>query len=267
MKIIVPTILKVSIINTMNSIIIITGDNVEFVVGMNIITKFIKTLANMIEDIGHDETTKIPLPTISSEAFIKILEWCDHHQDTVFEHEEIKDGDNRPHKFDNWDMAFFLNMYDGIHVEPDRPINAMNRHAVDCVLALDFATQKKTDFKILNIINFSNYLDIDELVNVGCLFFSRLLSKFTFDITNIDGITDFVQQDQIIREKFIERFGEIYGITDDLDMETKQRLASECQWIYTNVDDLYTLIENPDGSEKDIFEEMRLMKNRQDAEP
>ena len=174
----------------MNNITIITSDNVSMSVPASLV-KFSETLRGMLEDIDSTDFS-IPLPNINSTVLQKIVMWCEHHSEDVFEEEPpIVHNEERKTKSikDQWDADFLVN---------------------------------ETNVQLMELVNGTNYLDIKPLYYLGCYQFSLRIRKTALKCQTSDDDS---------RATFFAEFSDI-GITDDLTAEQKAKLETEDDWRY-----------------------------------
>jgi len=130
-------------------------------------------VTNLFSDLGEDvaQTTAIPLPNVNGPVLHKIVEWCERHKDDP--PVDSTDGDEARRKstdIDEWDQKF---------MQVDQEM-------------------------LFEIILAANYLDIKDLLDVGCKTVANMIKgkspeeiRKTFNITN-DFTAD--EEDQIRRE-------------------------------------------------------------------
>lgn len=128
--------------------------------------KFFITIKNMLDDIS-DMKTIIPLPNVNAAILNRIISYCEHHVDDVFEDEpEVKEGATRPCIIkDQWDIDFFAN--------------------------------DKVD-EVIHVIQAANYLDVKPLYIMACKTMAKRI-KVVADTCNTS--------DEDTRQKFKTAFG------------------------------------------------------------
>jgi len=129
-------------------------------------------IKNLLEDLPEASTTEaIPIPNVNETILKKVFEWCDHHKnDPPASADEETDSRKKSTDIDEWDQKFM---------------------AVDQEM-------------LFEIILAANYLDIKQLLDVGCKTVANMIKgkspeeiRKTFNIQN-----DFTpeEEDQIRRE-------------------------------------------------------------------
>jgi len=129
-------------------------------------------IKNLLEDLPEASTTEpIPIPNVNEAILKKVIEWCEHHKnDPPASADEESDSRKKSTDIDDWDQKFM---------------------AVDQEM-------------LFEIILAANYLDIKQLLDVGCKTVANMIKgkspeeiRKTFNIQN-----DFTpeEEDQIRRE-------------------------------------------------------------------
>jgi len=143
-------------------------DEAEFKVDIPVASRSI-LLKNMIEDVGETDQS-IPLPNVNEKVLKKVLEWCEHHVNDPQPANDDDESRRRNTEIDDWDQKF-------LNVEQDM---------------------------LFEIILAANYLDIKQLLDIGCKTVANMIKgktpeeiRSTFNIVN-----DFTQdeEDQIRKE-------------------------------------------------------------------
>ncbi|KAK4204408.1 Skp1 family, dimerization domain-containing protein [Triangularia verruculosa] len=130
-------------------------------------------IKNLIEDLGEEAVLAepIPIPNVNTPVLRKVIEWCKHHKNDAAQSAD-DDNDNRKKTtdIDEWDQKF---------MQVDQEM-------------------------LFEIILAANYLDIKQLLDVGCKTVANMIKgkspeeiRKTFNITN-----DFTpeEEEQIRRE-------------------------------------------------------------------
>ncbi|KAK6201427.1 Skp1 family, dimerization domain-containing protein [Scheffersomyces amazonensis] len=89
-------------------IIIISSDEEKFTVDQKVAEKS-GVLKNMINDLNPDGLTEdfvAPTPNVRGIVLSKVLEWCEHHKNTVFPDEDDEDA-KKTAPIEEWDRSFF----------------------------------------------------------------------------------------------------------------------------------------------------------------
>ncbi|AOW26389.1 S-phase kinase-associated protein 1 [Candida albicans P57072] len=139
-------------------VIIVSSDNEKFPVEPKIAEKSI-LIKNMINDLhpdGLEEDFEIPTPNVRANVLCKVLEWCEHHKNTVFQDDEDEDA-KKSVPVEEWDRNFL-----------------------------------KVDQEMLyEIILAANYLNIKPLLESGCKMVAEMIKskspeelRRTFNIIN-----------------------------------------------------------------------------------
>ena len=108
--------------------------------------------------MGDSSETPIPLPNVSSNVLVKVLEWCDHHKtDPLTTADEQDDARKRSTEVNEWDQKF---------MQVDQEM-------------------------LFEIILAANYLDIKPLLDSGCKVIANMIKgkspeeiRKTFNIVN-----------------------------------------------------------------------------------
>ncbi|KAI9184477.1 hypothetical protein H9P43_003530 [Blastocladiella emersonii ATCC 22665] len=130
-------------------------------------------LKNMLEDVGDDADTEIPIPNVTARVLKKVIEYCEHHKNDPLpnpDEEEDTEERRRSDDIDEWDSEY-------ITVEQEM---------------------------LFEIILAANYLDIKPLLDLGCKTVANMIKgKTTEEIRKTFGIqNDFTpeEEEQIRRE-------------------------------------------------------------------
>ncbi|CUM64002.1 uncharacterized protein PRCAT00001590001 [Priceomyces carsonii] len=145
---------------TMSSpkVIIISADDEKFTVEPKIAEKsvLIKHMINDLNPDGLQEDFEIPTPNVRANVLSKVLEWCEHHKNTIFPDDDDEDA-RKSAPVDEWDKNFL-----------------------------------KVDQEMLyEIILAANYLNIRPLLDSGCKIVAEMIRgkspeelRRTFNIVN-----------------------------------------------------------------------------------
>jgi len=156
----------------LNTVILCSADGAQITIDRAVADRSI-LLKNMIEDLGEDnvQNTPVPLPNVNEAVLRKVIEWCEHHRnDPVQTNEEENDARKKTSDIDEWDQKF---------MQVDQEM-------------------------LFEIILAANYMDIKNLLDVGCKTVANMIKgkspdeiRKTFNITN-----DFTpeEEEQIRRE-------------------------------------------------------------------
>ncbi|KAK0732817.1 Skp1 family, dimerization domain-containing protein [Apiosordaria backusii] len=130
-------------------------------------------IKNLIDDLGEEAVLAepIPIPNVNTQVLRKVIDWCTHHKNDAAQSAD-DDNDNRKKTtdIDEWDQKF---------MQVDQEM-------------------------LFEIILAANYLDIKQLLDVGCKTVANMIKgkspeeiRKTFNITN-----DFTpeEEEQIRRE-------------------------------------------------------------------
>ncbi|KAL6712816.1 hypothetical protein ACLMJK_009657 [Lecanora helva] len=148
-----------------------SSDNVEIPVERTVAERSI-LIKNMMEDIGEQTMNEaVPIPNVNEPVLRKVLEWCTHHKDDPpVTTDDDADSRKKTTDIDEWDQKF---------MQVDQEM-------------------------LFEIILAANYLDIKQLLDVGCKTVANMIKgktpeeiRKTFNIQN-----DFTpeEEDQIRRE-------------------------------------------------------------------
>lgn len=129
-------------------------------------------IKNMVGDLGEEAMTEaIPIPNVNAAVLKKVIEWCQHHRaDPPAPAEDDSDSRKKTTDIEEWDQKF---------MQVDQEM-------------------------LFEIILAANYLDIKQLLDVGCKTVANMIKgkspeeiRKTFNIQN-----DFTpeEEDQIRRE-------------------------------------------------------------------
>lgn len=89
-------------------VVLISSDDEKFPVDVKVAEKSI-LIKKMIEDLnpdGLEEDFEIPTPMVRSTVLSKVLEWCNHHRNTVFSDDDGDDDAKKTAPVDEWDKNF-----------------------------------------------------------------------------------------------------------------------------------------------------------------
>jgi S-phase kinase-associated protein 1 len=139
-------------------VILISVDDEKFPVDVKVAEKSI-LIKNMISDLNPDglqEDFEIPTPNVKANVLAKVLEWCEHHKNTVFPDDDDEDS-RKTAPIDEWDKNFL-----------------------------------KVDQEMLyEIVLAANYLNIKPLLDSGCKIVAEMIKgkspeelRRTFNIVN-----------------------------------------------------------------------------------
>ncbi|CAH6723103.1 suppressor of kinetochore protein 1 [[Candida] jaroonii] len=116
-------------------VILTSSDGEKFPTDPKVAEKSI-LIKNMIVDLspdGLEEDFEIPVPNVRATVLQKVLDWCEHHKNTIFPEDEDEDT-KKTTPVDEWDRNFL-----------------------------------KVDQEMLyEIISAANYLNIKPLLDAGC---------------------------------------------------------------------------------------------------
>ena len=153
-------------------VVLQSNDNVRVEVDRDVAERSI-LLKNMISDIGEEAfyDQPVPLPNVNEAVLRKVIEWCEHHRaDPVQANEDDNETRKKTTDIEEWDQKF---------MQVDQEM-------------------------LFEIILAANYLDIKNLLDVGCKTVANMIKgkspeeiRKTFNITN-----DFTpeEEEQIRRE-------------------------------------------------------------------
>ncbi|ODQ63444.1 E3 ubiquitin ligase SCF complex, Skp subunit [Nadsonia fulvescens var. elongata DSM 6958] len=150
---------------------LISSDGQTFEIDAKVAEKSV-LIKNMMEDIGDEASSEIPIPNVASNVLSKVIEYCTHHKDDPSLGDEETNPANKIKNIDidEWDQKFL---------------------AVDQEM-------------LFEIILTANYLDIKPLLEAGCKTVANMIKgkspeeiRRTFNIQN-----DFTpeEESQIRRE-------------------------------------------------------------------
>ncbi|KAI9637069.1 putative ubiquitin-protein ligase [Dioszegia hungarica] len=142
-----------------DTVVLQTSDDEQFTVERKVAERS-ALIKSMMEDLGAQEGSLIPLPNVSSSVMVKILEYCDHHKSEPLPAPDANDQDDARRKtaeIGEWDSKF---------IQVDQEM-------------------------LFEIILAANYLDIKPLLDVGCKTVANMIKGKTpeeirklFNITN-----------------------------------------------------------------------------------
>jgi S-phase kinase-associated protein 1 len=151
----------------MSNIILLSNDNKEIKIGKEIAKKSV-LIKNMIEDIG-DSDAPIPLPNVNHKVLEKVIEWCEYHVNDS--EEDVQESKSL--EIDEWDQKYM----------------------------------KVDQESLFDIILAANYLDIKQLLDLGCKFVANM-----------------------IKGKTTEEIRKIFNITNDFTPEEEEQIRKENEW-------------------------------------
>lgn len=67
----------------------------------------IKNMVNDLNPDGLEEDFELPTPNVRSTVLAKVLEWCEHHKDSIFLDDDDEDA-KKSAPVDEWDKNFLL---------------------------------------------------------------------------------------------------------------------------------------------------------------
>jgi S-phase kinase-associated protein 1 len=151
-------------------ITLLSNDGARLDVDVKVAEKSV-LIKNMIDDLGGEAVTDIPIPNVNEQVLKKVIEWCEHHKtDPAAPIDDDSDSRKKTTDIEEWDQKF---------MQVDQEM-------------------------LFEIILASNYLDIKPLLDVGCKTVANMIKgkspeeiRKTFNITN-----DFTpeEEEQIRRE-------------------------------------------------------------------
>jgi S-phase kinase-associated protein 1 len=88
-------------------VIIVSSDDEKFPVDLKVAEKsiLIKNMVNDLNPDGLEEDFELPTPNVKLTVLAKILEWCEHHKDTIFPDDDEEDA-KKSAPVDEWDKNF-----------------------------------------------------------------------------------------------------------------------------------------------------------------
>ena len=138
------------------------------------------TIKSMLDDLGIEEvetdSEAIPLPCVDSKTLKKVVQWCEHYKD-VSENDGDKKDDidgNEAQEMSEWDTEFF----------------------------------KMPQNEVYEIILAANYLEIKDLLSIGCKTVSKMICGKT---------------PQQIRDHF--------GVNNDFTTAEESEIRKENEWV------------------------------------
>ena len=88
-------------------VIVISSDDEKFPVDPKVAEKSL-LMKNMINDLNPDglqEDFEIPTPNVRANVLAKVLEWCEHHKNTIFPDDDDDDA-RKSAPVEEWDKNF-----------------------------------------------------------------------------------------------------------------------------------------------------------------
>ena len=140
------------------------------------IAKMSKTIKTMLEDLGLEDADEetVPLPNVTSDILKKIINWSTHHKDDkVDEDDDDEYKERRSDDISHWDVDFF----------------------------------KVDQSTLFEIILAANYLDIKDLLEIGCKTVANMMKGKTAD-----------------------EIRKIFNIENDLTPEEEEQIRKENEW-------------------------------------
>ncbi|KAF7294804.1 mRNA-capping enzyme subunit alpha [Mycena indigotica] len=148
-------------------VLLVTSDNEQFTAEKDVVERSV-LIRNMLEDVGESDQP-IPLPNVSSSVLKKVLEYCEHHKGEPLPQADADQSQDETRKrttdISEWDQKFIT---------------------VDQEL-------------LFEIILAANYLDIKQLLDVGCKTVANMIKGKTpeeirklFNIVN-----DFTPEEEV----------------------------------------------------------------------
>ncbi|CAK7896381.1 suppressor of kinetochore protein 1 [[Candida] anglica] len=88
-------------------VIIVSSDDEKFPVDLKVAEKsiLIKNMVNDLNPDGLEEDFELPTPNVRSTVLAKVLEWCEHHKDSIFSDDDDEDA-KKSAPVDEWDKNF-----------------------------------------------------------------------------------------------------------------------------------------------------------------
>ncbi|KAJ7582963.1 Skp1 family, dimerization domain-containing protein [Mycena floridula] len=156
-------------------VLITTSDNESFNVDKDVVERSV-LIKNMLEDVGESDQA-IPLPNVTSSVMKKVLEYCTHHRGeplpTTESEQSQDDTRKRTTDISEWDQKF-------ITVDQEM---------------------------LFEIILAANYLDIKQLLDVGCKTVANM-----------------------IKGKTPEEIRKLFNIVNDFTPEEEAQIKKENEW-------------------------------------
>lgn len=154
-----------------SQLILQSSDNEDISVDKDVAERSV-LIKNMVSDLGEEAMTEpIPIPNVNAAVLKKVIEWCTHHKnDPAPPTDDDSDSRKKTTDIEEWDQKF---------MQVDQEM-------------------------LFEIILAANYLDIKQLLDVGCKTVANMIKgkspeeiRKTFNIQN-----DFTpeEEDQIRRE-------------------------------------------------------------------
>ncbi|KAK6462358.1 Skp1 family, tetramerization domain-containing protein [Scheffersomyces coipomensis] len=85
-------------------ITLISSDDDKFPVDQEVAERSI-TIKNVINDFNEEDEIEVPLANVDSVTLTRVLEWCEHHKDSVFPDEDDEDA-KKTAPIEEWDRTF-----------------------------------------------------------------------------------------------------------------------------------------------------------------
>lgn len=149
------------------SIILLSNDNKEFKIDKELADKSV-LIKNMLEDIG-DSDSSIPLPNVNYNILEKVFKWCKYHKDDPIQDEQ----QNGNTDINEWDQKY---------MDVDQEI-------------------------LFDIILAANYLDIKQLLDLGCKTVANM-----------------------IKGKSADEIRKTFNIINDFTPEEEEQIKKENEW-------------------------------------
>ncbi|KIK50301.1 hypothetical protein GYMLUDRAFT_78536 [Collybiopsis luxurians FD-317 M1] len=150
---------------------LLSEDGISFQAERDVLERSV-LLKNMLEDV-QDSSNSIPLPNVASAVLEKVLHFCEHHRGDPLPVPEEDETRMRKIVIEDWDYDFI---------------------SANCDI-------------VFEIIMAANYLDIKDLLDLGCKYVASL-----------------------IKGKSTEQIRELFHIVNDLTPEEEEKIKKENQW-------------------------------------
>ena len=162
--------------NMTNNIQLSSSDAQTFQVEKKVAEKSV-LLKNMLEDVGDTSDSSIPLPNVTGKILKKVIQYCQHHKD------------------------------DAPIVEDDKEVFDSARVRSDDISQWDQEYIQVDNEELFEIILAANYLDIKQLLDLGCKTVANM-----------------------IRGKTPEQIREMFNIVNDFTPEEEEQIRRENEW-------------------------------------